>query len=176
MISVDVDSDSMKPRGVPITVMVLRKMKETDERMEKLEFLLAQIIQDQEKLSELIPLSAAGSGMMIGTQQLHNLLHDISDVIRQELSNKENHTIPTSDSGNSVFQAQRILKTWTWGGRLANLVPQSFRLDRNQIDVRRLWWMVDLETDNGWIHPLKEIIIKRKLILDAYKFRNEDPQ
>jgi hypothetical protein len=38
MISVDVDSDSMKPGGVPITVMVLRKMKENDERMKSLSF------------------------------------------------------------------------------------------------------------------------------------------
>jgi hypothetical protein len=48
--------------------------------------------------------------MMIGTQQLHKLLHDISDVIRQELSNKEKHNITTSESGKSVFQHKESLK------------------------------------------------------------------
>jgi hypothetical protein len=57
-------------------------------------------------------------------------------------------------------------------------VPQSLRLDRNQIDVRILWWIwwIGLGKDDGLIHLLKEIIIKSKLILAAYKFRNEDPQ
>jgi hypothetical protein len=121
----------MKPRGVPITVMVLRKMKENDERMEKLEL---RIIKDQKKISELIPLSAAGSGMMIGTQQLHNLLHEISDVIRQELSNKEKHTKTTSDSGNLSSRHKESLKLGHGGksGKSCAIII------RNQIDVRRL--------------------------------------
>jgi hypothetical protein len=124
MICTDADCDSMKPRGVPVSVNVLSKLGEQDDKISRLFTLLEDVRLEQQKLNQLIPLSAAASGTMVGERQLNSLVQTLRETIRSEF--QSSHL--ASESRNLPGQVSQSYEamTWTWGGRLGRLVPETF--------------------------------------------------
>ena len=72
---------------VPLSVHL---MQETAKLQKQCNYVIKEmrvLRQEQTKLSELIPLSAAGSGMVIGTRQLDNLRSHLETCIHDSFRN-----------------------------------------------------------------------------------------
>ena len=65
----------IKARGVPLSVHLMQETAKLQKQCNYVIKEMSVLRQEQTKLSELIPLSAAGSGMVIGTRQLDNKDH-----------------------------------------------------------------------------------------------------
>ena len=63
----------IKARGVPLSVHLMQETAKLQKQCNYVIKEMSVLRQEQTKLSELIPLSAAGSGMVIGTRQLNSL-------------------------------------------------------------------------------------------------------
>ena len=129
--------------------------------------------QEQTKLSELIPLSAAESGMVIGTRQLDNLRSHLETCIHDSFRNasitgNNNDEVEFSNTSNKF-------DLFTWKGKMRS-VPMSFELIRirsKPIDIWRKWWIGSYDNSKR-IRPYRILLNRHKNdIVEAYKARGQ---
>jgi hypothetical protein len=146
------------PSGIPNSVQVLQKIQSITEYLDDQKESLTKLMVDQQMLADLIPLSAAASGMMVGQRQLDELKHSLSECVRNAVLN----------SYPSVLEEERKeiqfdgYEMFSWNGKLRG-IPESFKLHvGNQVPVPSCWlyWWTGQVIDSVYILPFKVLFQK----------------
>ena len=157
------------PRGIPNCIHLLTRTENIENRTNMVDNAVHGIFQEQQKLSELIPFSAAGRGMMIGEKQLQKL----KGIIAEGFRNINSQAMPAGDSEQVISDVQ---KTFTWGGKI-RAIPVDFTLIRqktNPSHLWQLWWHYSIDSSRQQIKPYRLLILKYKAdIYAAYESRKE---
>lgn len=111
---------------------------------------LSVLLNEQEKLTELIPLSAAASGMMVGERQIGEIQKEIQKGflhLRTELQNDTN----IAESPN------RRTGGFHWGGKF-RIIPKDFILNcsyKNTSYFWNVWWNESYDSEGKCIPPYR---------------------
>jgi hypothetical protein len=110
-----------------------------------------QLREEQKKLTDLIPLSAAASGMIAGEKQLHNLKDAIVTGIVEAMkegsislsaAHAESQSMERETARRSGSASTLNRQYYYWGGK-HRAIPETFRMHRDGLQIReawRLWW------------------------------------
>jgi len=137
-----VNSTQLVARGVPASVIVLEELSILKSEMKDIKTHQKVLSSEQEKLTELIPLSAAASGMMCGERQLRELESRLGDHLVQTLTLK-NVRGQQLLSDNSSRDHESLDTTFHWDDETARAVPEDFVIMRKGAklaDVWNVWW------------------------------------
>lgn len=169
----------MKAMGVPHTVVLLEKVNTLQSKVQRIEQLQADTNKEMLKLVELIPLSAAASGMMVGERQLHALHDSLQESIRvgfANLSSQHLSQLPVEieESKEQSFDG----RVWTWGGK-HRFIPESFPMESLAAGMEvqwAMWWLgVQLPENNIRSRPLRVILVKhRQDLVDLVRLKLND--
>ena len=153
--------------------LICHTQEMSEERVE-LRGMIKQLQLEQEKLSALIPLSAAASGTIAGERQLQILEQRVADKVVDELQ-KRGGLAPSDQhvraEGTGAERHGRFL-LHSWGGKLRG-VPVSFSLDRacKLTTLWRKWWI----GEPGNCMPYRIVFASYKSDMQAaLEFENED--
>jgi hypothetical protein len=128
----------MKPSGAPMAVIILNELHFQRISLANLRDDFSIMQADQEKLVELIPLSAAASGMLCGerqlTEQTSRIRETVADSVREALDNSVLPRPQPMQDINNVLGYPRF----HWGGRIRH-VPSKFRYDYRGVGRQTVW-------------------------------------
>jgi len=153
-----IDSDHLIPRGIPTAVVVLKELKLVKDDMVNLKESQKLIQLDQEKLTELIPLSAAASGMMCGERQLNLLKESIGEHLISALSQSGVQQQSQSRPASRVIQTANE-SMFLWSDGISREIPETFKVMEKKAKVVDVWnkWLgrrQESETLSSLIRPL----------------------
>merc|ERR1711920_822182 len=125
---------------------------------------------DQSKLVELIPLSAAASGMIAGDQQLRNLESRLTENMFQAIQNLNRN--PDTEKGAQTNKNVSEGTRFRWGDRVS-VIPKDFEVPRKMklVETWRLWWQGYFVSDTEVrVPPFRELFLHyAQDIRDAYR-------
>ena len=139
---------------------------------------LDSVMKEQQELTNLIPLSAASSGMVVGQKQLENLRQDIRSIIREcftEQTVQEDLNPSVTNSSRQLLAEGYTL--YTWGGKHRHC-PEDMVLnfkDSNLSFIWALWWAGIIFSDGNQSRPFRSLLTGSHHcdLIDAYKHRRE---
>lgn len=171
-------SDAIVPRGVPIGPVLIERLNNQEALLkdlnEKVTSGFNQIQSEQSKLSELIPLSAAASGMMCGTGQLLSLRQALSEEISNGFSRLNANSADVSNAelpSNVNDTGEDGYPMYMWGGKF-RFISETYIQDLDQCQqITLLWkrWWCGSVHEESRTRPLKLILRSyRDDLISAY--------
>jgi len=155
-------------QGIPVSVKLLEKQHVLEQSIEKIVGMLQHIGFEQERISEVLSLSAAASGMMVGERQLGSLKEFIDASIRNAFQSSTS-SIGMSECG---LQRPRDYQFFSWGGKMRH-VPARFKLVRpgsTLAEIWDLWWLGDLSPESP-VRPFRQILKNNRALEGNTEFR-----
>jgi hypothetical protein len=168
-------SQTIFPRGIPMGPILFNKLEIQEQKIASLQSIIDRIAVDQSKLVELVPLSAAASGMMCGEAQLNALKNaltaEISSGFERLNATAQSSDTPTAEEDTKL--SNDGYPVYNWSGKF-RFIPKTYMQDFDQSQQMQMlwrnWWCGTLHHDEP-IRPLRQILQKhRDDVLEAFYF------
>jgi hypothetical protein len=135
-------SETMFARGVPMGPVIFQKLHHQEELISELKSTVDQLATEQLKLTKLIPLSAAASGMMCGEVQINALKSALIDEISAGFKNLTSSPPSTEISQIPIVKdTQDGFPIYNWGGKF-RFIPKSYTQDVDQRQQMVFPWKI----------------------------------
>jgi hypothetical protein len=152
----------MVAQGIPHTISMMQEVSRHSEELTRLNEKLDQISNEQCKLSELIPLSAAASGMIVGEVQMRKFETQVQRTIIEAIRHA-NETISTSEETKMELR-ENGFQLFLWGGKY-RYVPPDFEISTlSDVPICVLWnkWFLGSVQNEIRIRPLKILFSRHR--------------